>query len=81
MGITFKSTLFDENASCHFALGKAYTEAIVGGENMTKEERADLGFNDSMIHLDFMVGGPELNVTGYRSDGSSTPILRNGEWV
>lgn len=81
MGITFKSTLFDENASCHFALGKAYTEAIVGGENMTKEERAALGFNDSMIHLDFMVGGPELNVTGYRSDGSSTPILRNGEWV
>lgn len=81
MGITFKSTLFDENASCHFALGKAYAEAIVGGENMTKEERAELGFNDSMIHLDFMVGGPELNVIGYSDDGKAVPILKNGEWA
>ncbi|MDD4541718.1 MAG: aminopeptidase [Eubacteriales bacterium] len=81
MGITFKSTLFDENASCHFAFGKAYAEALIGGENMSKEERAELGFNSSMIHLDFMVGGPELNVTGYRKDGSSVQVMKNGEWA
>ena len=81
MGITFKSTLFDENASCHFALGKAYAEAIIDGEKMTREERAELGFNESMIHLDFMVGGPELNVTGYYKDGSSRMVLENGEWA
>ncbi len=81
MGIIFKSTLFDENASCHFALGKAYAEAVQGGENMTKEERAALGFNDSMIHLDFMVGGPELNVTGYLADNTAVPILKDGEWA
>ena len=48
---------------------------------MTKEERAALGFNDSMIHLDFMVGGPELNVTGYLADNTAVPILKDGEWA
>lgn len=80
-GLLFKSTLFDENASCHFALGNAYAEAVRGGEKMTEEERKALGSNKSMIHIDFMVGGPELSITGYKKDGSAHPVLLNGEWA
>ncbi|HHX19363.1 MAG TPA: aminopeptidase [Clostridiaceae bacterium] len=80
-GLLFHSTLYDENASCHFALGKAYAEAIRGGNTMSEEARRELGANDSMIHIDFMVGGPELQVTGYRKDGVSVPVLVDGEWA
>ncbi len=80
-GLLFHSTLYDENASCHFALGKSYAEAVHGGSTMTEEERRELGANDSMIHIDFMVGGPELHVTGYRKNGTSVPVLVNGEWA
>ena len=80
-GLLFHSTLYDENASCHFALGKAYADAIRGGNTMSEEARRELGANDSMIHIDFMVGGPELQVTGYRKDGMSVPVLVDGEWA
>ncbi|HPX93721.1 MAG TPA: aminopeptidase [Bacillota bacterium] len=80
-GLLFKTTLFDENASCHFALGQAYAEAIRGGSGMTEEERGALGSNKSMIHIDFMVGGPELSITGYKKDGTALPVLRDGEWA
>jgi aminopeptidase len=80
-GLLFHSTLYDENASCHFALGKSYAEAVHGGGIMTKEERRELGANDSMIHIDFMVGGPDLQVTGFRKDGTSVPVLVNGDWA
>lgn len=80
-GILFKNTLFDENASCHFALGNSYAETIVGGSGMTEAERTALGGNKSMIHIDFMVGGPDVHVTGYTFDGSEIPVMRNGEWV
>lgn len=80
-GLLFKTTLFDENASCHFALGLAYAEAIAGGTRMTKEERQALGSNDSMIHIDFMVGGPELDITGYREGEEGVPVMRRGEWA
>ena len=80
-GLLFKTTLFDENASCHFALGQSYAEAVRGGPRMTDEEREALGSNKSMIHIDFMVGGPELDIIGYKKDGSSLPVLRGGEWA
>ncbi|NLA95615.1 MAG: aminopeptidase [Clostridiaceae bacterium] len=80
-GLLFKTTLFDENASCHFALGQAYAEAVRGGPQMTDEERGALGSNKSMIHVDFMVGGPELDITGYKKDGRVLPVLRSGEWA
>lgn len=81
MDIVFSNTLFDENASCHFALGKAYTETIIGGEKMSEKELASRGYNDSMIHIDFMVGGPELEITGTRKDGSQVKVLEKGEWA
>ena len=80
-GLLFKTTLFDENASCHFALGQAYAEAIMGGAAMTEEERRARGSNKSMIHIDFMVGGPDLDIIGYKKDGSALPVLRKGEWA
>ena len=79
--ILFKTTLYDENASCHFALGQAYAEAIRGGSGMTEEERGALGSNKSMIHIDFMVGGPDLQVTGVQPDGTQVPIFVDGNWV
>jgi aminopeptidase len=80
MNVVFGSTLFDENASCHFALGSSYAEAIRGGEEMSQAERMELGANKSMIHIDFMVGSDKLQVTGYKKDGSAVPVLVNGEF-
>lgn len=80
MNLIFGTTLFDENASCHFALGSSYAETIIDGATMSKEERAKLGANESMIHIDFMVGSHELNITGYKKDGTKVPVLVDGEF-
>lgn len=80
-GLLFKSTLYDENASCHFALGQAYAEAVRGGASMTEEERQALGSNKSMVHIDFMVGGPRLDVTGYKEGMAPVTLLKGGEWA
>lgn len=80
-GILFNNTLFDENASVHFALGRAYAYAMIGGSNMTEEELTAKGANFSLIHVDFMVGGPELNVTAYEKDGNQVELFKNGNWV
>ncbi len=80
MNILFYSTLFDENASCHFALGNSYSENIIDGEKLSNEERMKMGANISKTHNDFMVGSGELNIIGYKKDGSSISILKNGEW-
>lgn len=80
-GILFKETLFDENASCHFAVGNSYAETVRGGESMTEEERKKLGANKSSIHIDFMVGSDKLNITGLTFDGREVPVLINGEWA
>lgn len=80
-GLLFKNTLFDENAACHFALGQAYGENHVRGNEMTAEEKKEAGMNQSIIHVDFMVGSPELNVTGVKADGSLVSILKNGNWA
>lgn len=79
--IIFLNTLFDENASCHFALGKAYPTNIEGGENMTEEELEKAGVNDSLTHVDFMVGSKDLSIIGETSDGKRIQIFENGNWA
>jgi len=79
--ILFNNTLFDENASVHFALGRAYGYAIKNGTSMSQEELDKKGANFSLIHVDFMVGGPELDITAYRKNGEAVALFRNGNWV
>lgn len=79
--ILFYETLFDENASCHLALGASYPTCLAGGAEMTKEETEQAGLNDSMIHVDFMVGSPDLSITGIKADGSKVPVFLNGDWA
>jgi aminopeptidase len=79
-GILFKSTLFDENASCHFALGAAYSENLVGATERSEEENRRLGMNNSVIHVDFMVGSKDVTVTGIQEDGTEIILLKNGDW-
>jgi len=80
-GILFYNTLFDENASCHIALGNAYRTSIKGGADMTNEEFAAAGGNKSLIHTDFMIGSAEMNIDGITMDDTREPIMRNGEWA
>ncbi len=81
LGILFYNTLFDENASCHFALGKAYPTCIAGGSDMSKEQLLAAGANDSLVHVDFMVGSADLSITGIKSDGTEVPVFRNGNFT
>ncbi|MFV0504023.1 MAG: TIGR01212 family radical SAM protein [Lachnospirales bacterium] len=78
--LLFYNTLFDENASCHLALGRAYPTNLDGGETMDRETLAEHGANDSLIHVDFMFGTKDLNITGYLKDGTSIEIFTNGNW-
>ena len=80
-GILFYNTLFDENASCHIALGNAYRTSIEGGADMTDEQFAAAGGNKSLVHTDFMIGSAEMNIDGITMDGTREPIMRNGEWA
>ncbi len=80
-GILFYNTLYDENASCHLALGRAYRTSLKGGEDMSPEEFAAAGGNDSLIHVDFMMGSAEMDIDGVLPDGSTEPIFRQGEWA
>ncbi|MBE6041571.1 MAG: aminopeptidase [Clostridiales bacterium] len=79
-GVLFLNTLFDENAACHFAFGEAYP-LIKGAENMSKEELKERGVNFSMTHVDFMVGSPDLEITGITHDGEEVAIFRNGNFA
>jgi len=80
-GLTFLNTLFDENATSHIAFGQALQEAVEGGADMTAEEMAEAGVNDSTVHVDFMVGGPGVDVDGLVADGDAVPIIRENAWV
>lgn len=80
-GVLFYNTLFDENAACHIAMGRGFSETLPGFADMTQEERKEAGVNDSMIHVDFMIGSAELDVTGYTRDGKVVPIFRQGNWA
>jgi len=81
MGILFYNTLYDENASCHFALGKGFEECVAGGAEMTDEEKIAAGVNDSLIHVDFMAGTDDLCIAGITKDGERVPVFANGEWA
>ncbi|WP_100488935.1 aminopeptidase [Sporolactobacillus pectinivorans] len=80
-GLTFYTTLFDENASCHLAIGKAYPTCLDGGTDMSREELNRHGANDSLVHVDFMVGSAELDIDGETGDGRWEPVFRKGKWV
>ena len=79
-GFLFYNTLFDENAVCHVAVGRGFPEVLEDGENISPEERTERGINDSMIHVDFMVGTRDLMIKGVRADGAETVIFENGTW-
>ncbi len=80
-GVLFYNTLFDENASCHFAVGFGFNECLKGYENMTDEECKANGINDSMIHVDFMIGSKDTSIVGITREGKRVQIFQNGNWA
>jgi aminopeptidase len=80
-GMLFYNTLFDENAACHIAMGQCYSKCFLDGASLSEEEVAAKGGNASMIHVDWMIGGPETDIDGVRADGTRVPVFRKGEWA
>ena len=80
-GILFYNTLFDENASCHLAMGAGYADTIDDHHNKTLDECRELGINDSMIHEDFMIGCDSMNIDAITESGKIVPIFRGGNWA
>ena len=80
-GVVFLDTLFDENASCHIAWGQGIPVALDGGEEMTADELVAAGYNDSIVHTDFMIGGPDVTVLGVERGGGEVPIIRDDRWA
>ena len=80
-GILFYNTLFDENASCHLAFGSAYPTCVKGGDEMSEEEQKDAGLNQSMNHVDFMIGTADLSIVGITHEGEEVPVFVNGNFA
>ena len=80
-GILFYNTLFDENASCHLAFGSAYPNCVKGGEELSGEEQKRLGLNQSMNHVDFMIGTADLSIVGTTHEGEEIPVFINGNFA
>ncbi len=80
-GVLFHHTLFDENASCHLAIGSAYPLNLKDGVRMNRDELKRRGLNTSLMHVDFMIGSAELNINGLDASGRWVPVLRHGEWA
>lgn len=80
-GLLYFNTLFDENAASHIALGQAYTSCLREGDKMSPEQLAAKGANDSLIHVDWMIGSNQLDIDGITSSGTAEPLMRGGEWV
>jgi aminopeptidase len=80
LGITFFNSLFDENAACHVAYGQGLAECVDGALDVDPEGQQKLGVNQSSVHTDFMIGGPEVEVDGIAPDGTAVPLLRTDEW-
>ncbi|MEB8130684.1 aminopeptidase [Mammaliicoccus sciuri] len=81
MNTLFYNTLFDENASCHIALGSAYAFCIEGGKDMSAEQLAENSLNDSTTHVDFMIGSKDLSIDGILENGEKEPVFRDGNWA
>jgi aminopeptidase len=79
--ILFFNTLFDENASCHLALGRAYPMNITGGTEMEIKDLEKLGYNNSMAHSDFMFGSEDMNIVGIKKNGEKVQIFKDGNFV
>ena len=80
-GLLFLETLFDENAASHIALGRAYPTSFANSQGMTPDQLIGKGMNDSLAHVDFMIGSAEMDVDGVRQGGMVEPVMRGGEWV
>ncbi len=80
-GILFYETLFDENAACHLAVGSGYTDTIKDSHNKTLQECQEMGINDSMIHVDFMIGCDTMDIDAITTDGKVIPVFRQGNWA
>lgn len=80
LDLTFYNTLYDENAACHLALGSGFNNTIEGYENMTLEQIREY-VNDSMIHVDFMIGTEDLDIIGVKENGEEVQVFKNGNWA
>ncbi len=80
-GILFYETLFDENAACHLALGRGFSNCIRDYEKYTSAQLTEMGINQSMIHVDFMIGTDDLSITGITENGEEIAIFENGNWA
>ncbi|MFD2648461.1 aminopeptidase [Devosia albogilva] len=80
-GILFYNTLYDENASCHIAMGQCYADCFEGGKELTPEQIQAQGGNKSLIHIDWMIGSDKIDIDGVNADGSTEPVMRGGEWA
>jgi len=80
-GTLFYNTLYDENASCHLAVGQGFPDCLEGGQEMDEEELIRHGVNKSATHVDFMIGTKDMNVVGIKTDGTEVDIFVNGDWA
>jgi aminopeptidase len=80
-GVLFYNTLFDENASCHIALGQCYSKCFLDGASLSQDQIKAQGGNSSLIHIDWMIGSNKVDIDGIRADGSKVPVMRQGEWA
>ena len=80
-GLMFYNTLFDENAACHLAMGRGFTNVLKDYDQLSLKECYEKGINDSMIHVDFMIGTQDLSITAITRDGKRIPVFENGNWA
>jgi aminopeptidase len=80
-GVLFYNTLFDENASCHIALGQCYSKCFLDGASLSQEQITAQGGNSSLIHIDWMIGSDKVDIDGIKPNGSKVPVMRKGEWA
>lgn len=80
-GLLFYKALYDENAASHIALGASYDECLQGGHSLTTEQKLVAGANNSLIHIDWMIGSEHMDVDGISQSGLAEPLMRQGAWA